>query len=638
MPVLSIRKTVPLAILVPLLSFVGLMGWFAVANGRRTVNELSSLNSRTLNAHIKEQLKDYLETPVLVNQMNADAIRMGDLNLQNAETLIRQFVAEMRLIETIDGIEFGFAQDGGVLSTFRREDRTLSIDVSNAATKFSKVSYAISREGRKAHVLNAVPNYDARQRPWYQHAIRTNRLSWTKPFPKSSHKKLLQIALVQPIYLRNSKKPIGVLSVQFLQTRISQFLQTLKVGKSGKVFIVNSAGALIASSTPEPLFKEGGVEKVQLIPAVDFQNGLIRETALSLQQQYGSLNKTPNNALHKFQVQGAVQLAQIAHYTNKHGLDWRVITVVPQKDFTADLDATTWQGVLLGLGAAIVSLSLGLFATRWLVRPILTLCQAAEQLGESEFDPESLVPIAARSDEIGQLARVFQDAFEIVHDREQSLNARVRELTDETAQLRKNETVNRLSGAASLQDLLQRSQYLRLQATQNRQTFPTLLRSISFFSQASDAELQEVVAWGREEKWAAHEVVCHEAEREDLFFIVLFGRVEVYLEKFNLSLSTLGVGSFFGEISLLLKTPRSASVRTIEPSILYVTDARGFQMLCQQYPNLAAQIDQKVRERQISLEKSKTELRDMQIPDNESALAQNFLLWSRKRLKSLFGM
>jgi CRP-like cAMP-binding protein/HAMP domain-containing protein len=637
MPALSIRQTVPLMILVPLLTYVALTGWFAASNGRQTVDELSGLNSRTLNAQIKERLKDYLETPVLLNQLNTDAIRLGELNLQNLDGLSRQFLAEMRLLNKIDGIELGFAQTGAVRSVQRLEDQTLVIAVADASTRFTKIYYATDLSGKRGKIVKVSPNYDARKRPWYREAITANKLTWTQPFRKFSNKKLLQICLVQPIYAQNSQKILGVLSVQFLQANIGKFLQTLKVGKSGKTFIINRAGDLIASSTLEPLFKENG-EDVQLIPAIHAQDPLIRETAQQIQTQYPDVTQIPDETLLKFPVQGDLQLAQIDRYNNKFGLDWRVITVVPQKDFTSGIEATTQQSFLLGLSALGLSVVLGILATRWLVRPILTLSNAAMQVGKSEFDPESLVPLTQRSDEIGQLAQVFQETFEVVHDREQSLHTRVRELTDETDKLKKLETANRMGGTANLRDLLQRSQHLRLQVSQQTLQLPDLLRNLSFFSQCSDDELQSLMALGHEERLAASEVVCRENEQEDDFYIVLVGRVEVYLEKFNLSLNTLSAGNFFGEISLLLGTPRTATVRTLDPSILFVVDRGGFQRLYQKYPALALQIDRKVQERQAALKKSKTELEAMNLSEDESALPQNFLLWSRQRLKTMFGM
>jgi hypothetical protein len=50
------------------------------------------------------------------------------------------------------------------------------------------------------------------------------------------------------------------------------------------------------------------------------------------------------------------------------------------------------------------------------------------------------------------------------------------------------------------------------------------------------------------------------------------------------------------------------------------------------------QIDQKVQERLDALKKAKAELEAMNLASDESALTQNLLLWSRRRLKALFGM
>jgi CRP-like cAMP-binding protein/HAMP domain-containing protein len=624
-------------ILVPLLTYVGLMGWLAAANGHRTVDELSSLNSRTLNAQIKERLKDHLETPMLLQRFNAEAIDFGQVNLQNLDVLRRQFLTEMRLLKEIDGIEFGFAETGAVQGVERLEDQSLVIAIADASTGFAKIRYATDPSGKLGKIVRVSPNYDARQRPWYRQAIRANRLTWTKPLSKFSNKKLLQICLVQPIYAQNSRKVVGVLSVQFLQVNISKFLQTLKVGKSGKIFIVNRAGKLVATSTVEPLFQEKG-DEVELIPAIQAQDSLIRATAQHLHTQYPDFQLMPDETLLKFPVQGDLQLAQIARYKNKLGLDWRVITVVPQKDFAAGIEATKQQSILLGLSVLGVSVILGILATRWLVRPILRLSTAAMQMGNSEFDPASLAPLTQRSDEIGQLAQVFQQSFAVVHDREESLHTRVQELTEETTKLKQLETANRMGGTAHLRDLLGRSQHLRLQVAQRTLQLPDLLRQLSFFGLANEEELSSLLALGNEQRLAAGEVICRENEPEDHFYILLAGQVAVSLEQFNLSLDTLTAGHFFGEIALLLKTPRTATVRTVEPSILFVSDRSEFQTLYRQYPDLAMQIDRKVQERLEALKKAKAELEAMNLVGDESALTQNLKLWSRRRLKALFGM
>lgn len=641
MVAISIRKTVPLMILVPLLTYVGLTGWLAVSNGRRTVNDLSSLNSRTLNQQIKERLKDYLETPALLNQFNADAIRLGEINLQNPDSLSRQFLAEVRLLDKVDGIEFGFASTGAVRSVMRLENQSFAIAVADASTQFAKVYYAVDKSGARIQRIRPYDNrkYDARERPWYQQAIAAGKLSWTKPFPKFSNKKQkpIQISLVQPVYAKGSDRVLGVLAVQFLQANISKFLQTLKVGKSGQTFIVNRSGELIATSTSQPLFKQNGTNVVP-IAAIDAQNALIQATAQQVQTQYKEFRQIPDETLLQFKFQNTLQLAQVAHYNNKFGLDWRVITVIPQKDFTQGLEATAHQSFLLGLSALAVSVALGLLATRWLVRPLLALSTAAKQIGKSEFDPSSLTPLTKRSDEIGELVRVFQEMFQVVHEREQSLNTRVQELTDETDKLRKDERLARSSGNTSLRDLLLRSQHLRLEVAQNTMQLPDLLRSMPFFSTLNDLDLQTLITLGREQRFAVREIICHENKQEDRFYIVLSGRVEVYIEKFNLALSILNAGSFFGEISLLLNIPRTATIRTLDPTILFVLDRQNFQILYQKYTALAVQIDQKVQERQMALEKSKTELQGMNLPGDDSAVTQNFLLWSRQRLKTLLGM
>lgn len=78
--------------------------------------------------------------------------------------------------------------------------------------------------------------------------------------------------------------------------------------------------------------------------------------------------------------------------------------------------------------------------------------------------------------------------------------------------------------------------------------------------------------------------------------------------------------------------PRSASVRTLEDTILFVIDRNDLQRLLVTHRNLADRIAEKLSERQQSL-KSLGLLVDEEIEGEEKPL-----IWIRKRLNTLFGI
>ncbi len=112
------------------------------------------------------------------------------------------------------------------------------------------------------------------------------------------------------------------------------------------------------------------------------------------------------------------------------------------------------------------------------------------------------------------------------------------------------------------------------------------------------------------------------------------GAVEVFSEKANQAIATLREGEFFGEISLLMGIPRTATVRTLTANtVLFVVERQQLQKLLIEYKDLGEQIALKLSERQqISISLGLLNEEELQ----KSQMAA--LSWIRDRLNSLFGI
>ncbi len=166
-------------------------------------------------------------------------------------------------------------------------------------------------------------------------------------------------------------------------------------------------------------------------------------------------------------------------------------------------------------------------------------------------------------------------------------------------------------------------------ATLNNLTLRNLLRRISYFEQCSDIEILQLIEYGYRQVYPANQIVCEEGEPGDSFYIILKGSVEIFSRRVEQYIATLNEGEFFGEMSLLMGIPRSATVRTREDSVLFVIERSDLQRLLGNHRELADQIAQKLVERQQMLQ-------DMGIL---SAFSEETpLLRIRKRLQTLFGI
>jgi DNA-binding response OmpR family regulator len=86
---------------------------------------------------------------------------------------------------------------------------------------------------------------------------------------------------------------------------------------------------------------------------------------------------------------------------------------------------------------------------------------AAAAIKANTFQPESLDEVARRSDELGQLAQVFQEMARQVYAREQQLQQQVQQLRIEIDQTRKAREVADITESDYFQQLLGKADELR---------------------------------------------------------------------------------------------------------------------------------------------------------------------------------
>ncbi len=103
------------------------------------------------------------------------------------------------------------------------------------------------------------------------------------------------------------------------------------------------------------------------------------------------------------------------------------------------------------------------------------------------------------------------------------------------------------------------------------------LRSLRCFQHLEPAQLTELLQKGEWVNLAPGETVIEQGDVGDDFYAIWSGQVEV-LQDGN-RVSTLGPGSYFGEIALLMDVPRTATVRTLTPVRAYRLERDGFDRL-----------------------------------------------------------
>ncbi|MGD1897268.1 MAG: cyclic nucleotide-binding domain-containing protein [Phormidesmis sp.] len=159
-----------------------------------------------------------------------------------------------------------------------------------------------------------------------------------------------------------------------------------------------------------------------------------------------------------------------------------------------------------------------------------------------------------------------------------------------------------------------------------------LLRRISYFETCHDWELRQLIEYGYRQSFKAGEVLFHEGDPGSSFYIVLAGAVEVYLEKLDQKVvANRGVGEIFGEMSLLLDAPRSASISATEETLLFVVERSNLQTILQRHPELADHISA-----ELSLRSDSLRALGVQVGGDVAVSYQ--MMWFRQRISKLFEL
>ncbi len=431
---LPLRLVLVVPFLLQLFLVVGLTGWLSFRHGREAVDGVATSLREELTGHVRQYLKSYLEAAHLINQINRDAIALGQLDSRDPQALTRHFRRQLDQFQSASIIFFGSSQ-GGAAGAGRRLDGTITVDHTGTGSERGLIAgtryeFLAGPGGERLEQLKADPGFDARQRPWYVAAREAGTAVWSEVYPLFAEQ-ALAIAASRPVYDRRGELQ-GVLGVDLRLAGIDAFLRDLEIGKTGHSFILERSGLLVASSTAEgPLIAGASGRGPERLPAAASAEPLIGGTSRFLQGRFGELAAIDRAHQLAFDLGGERQLMQVAPLADGRGLDWLLVIVVPEADFMEPIAANRRRTILLCVAAFVVATVLGLWTSRWIARPILHLNAASQAIAGGQLDHQ-VEEQGAR--ELGDLARSFNRMAAQLEGSFGELEARVEQRTTELQQ------------------------------------------------------------------------------------------------------------------------------------------------------------------------------------------------------------
>ena len=112
------------------------------------------------------------------------------------------------------------------------------------------------------------------------------------------------------------------------------------------------------------------------------------------------------------------------------------------------------------------------------------------------------------------------------------------------------------------------------------------------FPGMGEGDLAELAGVAELRTYPANVILCHEGHIEETFYAIIGGQVEVtkQLEDTQKVLNRPGLGDFVGEIALVQEGPRTATVRTMEPTTVLEIDHTDFVSMLRRSAAMAVRI------------------------------------------------
>jgi len=111
-----------------------------------------------------------------------------------------------------------------------------------------------------------------------------------------------------------------------------------------------------------------------------------------------------------------------------------------------------------------------------------------------------------------------------------------------------------------------------------------LIKHVPLFSYCSKQELNQIASVADEIDLPAGKVLTREGDRGREFFVLIDGTAEV--QKDGVRIRTLGPGDFLGEIALVSREPRTATVTTTSAVEALVITDQAFAALLDHMPSV----------------------------------------------------
>jgi signal transduction histidine kinase/CheY-like chemotaxis protein len=403
---------------------VGLTGWLSLRNGREAVNNVASQLRTEASINIENQFNDYFEKLYALFDLATANLSNGkmDINIEDLSAL-DQFLWNMVEVEPSGLWQIGKPNSDFILHQ-KLEDGQNIVKIRDQTTTPDRFTYKLNLQGQRTDLISK-EKFDPRDRPWYKHAIKDKKASWTDIFSLvRPQKPALGLSLSKPLYRdANQQNLLAVMSVTLDLEKLTNLIKAkdLQITKNSQIFVIErKTGDLLAGSKISQPFTINDRKAIK-IQASQSDDYLLQSTIKYLNKSSQGISGISARQQLDFDIGVKRQFVEVFPIKDQRGIDWIVVLVVPEDDFMEQINQNTTFTILLCLLTLLAAIGIGVFSSRLIVAPMKKLTTAAKAIAEGDLEQEvnthGILEAEVLANSFNQMSLQLKESFEVLEQR-----------------------------------------------------------------------------------------------------------------------------------------------------------------------------------------------------------------------------
>jgi|TARA_R110002033_G_scaffold138808_5_gene177949 putative two-component system response regulator len=365
------------------MSIISMMSYYST---KANMSEQSYKIMQNISDFAVDKSKTYMNVATDASNLTRNLENKDVISMNNEKKLVNYFYEQMAINQYFSGLYYA-STDGNFLMLIKDNNGYLKKKISINGDGKRVVTLSHNDKNMNLENEEILPNdkYEPRLRAWYINAVQHQRSSWTEPYIFYTTKKT-GITISTPIY-NNKNVLLGVIGIDIETESLSTFINNLKLGDNGKVFLINKSLKIL--SLP--------IEKNKIITMDSLKENSIIKLAYNELKKQIDVKSIRNEFFLTFKKDDNTYQAMFMPF--KIGeLQWTVGMYVLEDDFLGILKNNNIFNILFIIIIGFVSLFISIKISNYISNPILKLRDMTKKiellnLNQSDVHPNPIKEI-----------------------------------------------------------------------------------------------------------------------------------------------------------------------------------------------------------------------------------------------------